>query len=666
MKMSVSQRIILTMGVILFLFLVTSLVSFRSFNQVSNTVNAVIHDSSPRMYMSANLRANLAQTKYLLLDFLHQDNSTKRNLAQNDGDDIVSQLASLKADFEGDFERLGVLTTTPQLDEIKALTQTIFQHAQGMINHRQTYNRAVNSVNEQQEEFEYLTDELPFTIEDLLHEEYRLKHLQLLKPLHNDMVFLINKVTALLSLKQGEESHLVKADIDKYQDRIDTKLMQLQALDVDAFESIVEIWQPYKMQLTDSNLTLMSQLKAQIALTDSSLLLVEIETLVASNTVKIEVFASAAKTHASKLAKVTDASVNQGKILLLTGAILAALLSLLLGYGLVRYIKTSLIRVMSGMSQMRAGDLTYQVEEKGHDELTQLAQGSNALSQEWQGLVKQILDTVNAVHISANTSRNISHESLEGVAKQSMQSARLAATATQMEASALDVAQHAKTTLLEAEKAESILQSSHQSLTQNSEQIQALAAQVDLAMSEVSSLKQNSDAISNIIHVIKEIAEQTNLLALNAAIEAARAGESGRGFSVVADEVRSLANRTQGSIIDIETRVANLQLGAQKTAKSMVFCTEQSKNCSQDLKQNTQQLIQVLDSVSQMRDMNAQVANATDEQKLTVADISQSLNEINHIMVKGKVGAEQASQQGDGLLGLSDELLGLVKRFKVA
>lgn len=665
MKLSVSQRIMLTMGIVLFLFLVTSLVSFRSFSQVSNTVNAVIHDSSPRMYLSANLRANLAQTKYLLLDFLHQGNSSFDGLIQDNSAEVLSQLTSLKLGFDKDFEHLNKLTGALEIADIKALTQTIFTHAQGMINYRQDYNSALNTVNEQAEEFEYLTDELPFTIEDLLQEEYRLSHLQILKPLHNDLVFLINKVAAVLPQEQGKNSRALIADIEKYQSRIDTKLEQLQGLDTEAYESIIEIWQPYKMQLTDSNLTLMSQLKAHQALADSSQLLVEIEALVETNRVKIETFASAARTHATNLAKITDASVNQGKILLLTGAALAALLSVLLGYGLVRYIKTSLIRVVTGMSQMRAGDLTCQVEEKGHDELTQLAQGSNALSQEWQGLVKQIIDTVNAVHNSANTSRNISHESLNGVEQQSMQSARLAATATEMEASALDVAQHAKTTLLEAEKAQSILQSSHQSLAHNSEQIQTLAKQVDVAMSEVTSLKQNSDAINNIIHVIREIAEQTNLLALNAAIEAARAGESGRGFSVVADEVRSLANRTQGSISDIESRVASLQLGAQKTAKSMTFCTEQSKACSLDLKQNTLELIKVLDSVSQMRDMNAQVANATDEQKLTVADISQSLNEINQIMLKSKDGAEQASQQGDGLLGLADELLGLVKRFKV-
>jgi methyl-accepting chemotaxis protein len=539
----------------------------------------------------------------------------------------------------------------------------MFQHAQSMINERQKFNQAKAIMAEQDEEFRYLVDELPFTVEDLLHEEYRLNYLQLLKPIHNDMAFLINKVMAVLESEQTNNE--LMAEVKKYAERINTKVQELKALDAEAYESVIEIWQPFETQLFEPDLTLMSQLKAQQALAESSALLVKIEGLVAQNSVKIADFSNGAAIHADTLANVTATSVSQGKLLLILGAVLAAVLSLLLGFTLVRYIQTSLKRVVLGMSHMREGDLVSQVEEKGHDELTQLTQSSNALSREWRSLVKQILDTVTAVHTSANTSRDISHTSLSGVEQQSMQSARLAATATQMEASALDVAQHAQTTLEEAEKAQSILQNSHQSLIANSEQIQTLANQVDMAMAEVTSLKQNSDAISNIIHVIKEIAEQTNLLALNAAIEAARAGESGRGFSVVADEVRSLANRTQGSISDIETRVASLQLGAEKTAKSMLFCTEQSQSCSQNLFQNTQQLVQVLESVSQMRDMNAQVANATDEQKLTVADISQSLSQINHIMLESKEGAEQASAQGDGLLSLSDELLALVKRFKV-
>ena len=658
MKMSVSQRIIITMGSVLFLFLVTSFVSFKSFNQVSETVNAVVNDSSPRMYMSANLETNLAQTKYLLLAFLHQDTETDET--QN----VAQQLQNLNNKFTANFDSLANLTDGEQINEIKALTHTMFQHAQSMINERQKFNQAKAIMAEQDEEFRYLVDELPFTIEDLLHEEYRLNYLQLLKPIHNDMAFLINKVMAVLESEQTNNE--LMAEVKKYAERINAKVQELKALDTEAYESVIEIWQPFETQLFEPNLTLMSQLKAQQALAESSSLLVKIEGLVAQNSLKIADFSNGAAIHADTLANETATSVSQGKLLLILGAVLAAVLSLLLGFTLVRYIQTSLKRVVLGMSHMREGDLVSQVEEKGHDELTQLTQSSNALSREWRSLVKQILDTVTAVHTSANTSRDISHTSLTGVEQQSMQSARLAATATQMEASALDVAQHAKTTLEEAEKAQSILQNSHQSLIANSEQIQTLANQVDMAMAEVTSLKQNSDAISNIIHVIKEIAEQTNLLALNAAIEAARAGESGRGFSVVADEVRSLANRTQGSISDIEARVASLQLGAEKTAKSMVFCTEQSQSCSQNLSQNTQQLVQVLASVSQMRDMNAQVANATDEQKLTVADISQSLSQINHIMLESKEGAEQASAQGDGLLSLSDELLALVKRFKVA
>ncbi|EAQ65305.1 methyl-accepting chemotaxis protein [Marinomonas sp. MED121] len=658
MKMSVSQRIIITMGSILFLFLVTSIVSFKSFNQVSETIDAVVHDSSPRMYMSANLETNLAQTKYLLLAFLHQDTAIDDTL------NVGQQLQELNDKFTSDFDSLARLTDGEQIDEIKALTHTMFQHAQSMINERQKFNQAKAIMAEQDEEFRYLVDELPFTIEDLLHEEYRLNYLQLLKPIHNDMAFLINKVMAVLESEQT--NHELMAEVKKYAERINAKVQELKVLDADAYESVIEIWQPFEAQLFEPSLTLISQLKAQQALAESNLLLVQIEGLVEQNSLKIAGFSNAAAKHADTLANETEASVSQGKLLLMLGALLAAFLSLLLGFRLVRYIQTSLKRVVLGMSHMREGDLVSQVEEKGHDELTQLTQSSNALSREWRSLVKQILDTVTAVHTSANTSRDISHTSLSGVEQQSMQSARLAATATQMEASALDVAQHAQTTLEEAEKAQSILQTSHQSLLENSEQIQTLAHQVDMAMAEVNSLKHNSDAISNIIHVIKEIAEQTNLLALNAAIEAARAGESGRGFSVVADEVRSLANRTQGSISDIETRVASLQIGAEKTAKSMVFCTEQSQSCSQNLSQNTQQLVQVLDSVSQMRDMNAQVANATDEQKLTVADISQSLSQINHIMLESKEGAEQASAQGDGLLSLSDELLALVKRFKVA
>ena len=212
-----------------------------------------------------------------------------------------------------------------------------------------------------------------------------------------------------------------------------------------------------------------------------------------------------------------------------------------------------------------------------------------------------------------------------------------------MEASAGEVAAHADQTLNEALDAESVLEANNRSLQENSRAISALAGRVTTSMDEVKSLQQHSESISEVIDVIRSIAEQTNLLALNAAIEAARAGETGRGFAVVADEVRSLANRTQGSISAIEETVLNLQNGAETTVRAMSTCSSEAISCSENLDQSTETLRSVVAAVQRMREMNSQVATATDEQNATVRDISQSLTEINQIMEGTTRGAEQRS-----------------------
>lgn len=659
MNLSVGQRIMLTMVVTLALFLATSLVAYQRFNSVSLQVSSVIHDATPRVTISANLRANLADTQYILLEYIS-------GASDADGKKINTQLRALDKEFKDDFASLSRIEgESVTLVEMRKVTAEIFKQSEKIVAQKARVRDEQAHILKQVDEFKYLTGEMAYTLEDLLHEEFRFEFLKVVKPLRDDIAYLNGQVAQLLKSTEPAKVARIEAEIGKYVQRLDQAVPTVQALDKEAYESIMEIWQPYREQLTAEDLTLTSYLQSLAALRESERLLRHTEKLVARNNHQISQFIDAATRYAASVQQATSDTINNGKLLIAAGTLLAALFSAFFGYRLITYLQRSLNRVVSGMGRIASGDLATELEVVGNDELSHLAQSTNTLSSELRHLVEEIVTTVDEVHKTASTGSEISRNTLSGVAQQGLQSARLAATATEMEASATEVATHADQTLSDAVEADAILETNNRSLMENSEAINALAGQVTRSMEEVKSLQQHSDSISEVINVIKAIAEQTNLLALNAAIEAARAGETGRGFAVVADEVRSLATRTQGSISAIEETVNNLQQGAGKTVSAMSNCSADAVSCSEHLDQSTRELNKVVEAVQRMREMNSLVANATDEQSATVRDISQSLNEINSIMETTTTGAERAAGESASLLQLSDNLMGLVKRFKV-
>lgn len=659
MNLSVGQRIMLTMVVTLALFLATSLVAYQRFNSVSQQVSSVIHDATPRVTISANLRANLADTQYILLEYISGASDT-------DSKKINNQLRALDTAFKDDFASLSRIEgESVTLVEMRKVTAEIFKQSEKIVAQKARVRAEQAHILKQADEFKYLTGEMAYTLEDLLHEEFRFEFLKVVKPLRDDIAYLNGQVAQLLKTSEPEKVAQQEAEISKYVHRLDQAVPAVEALDSEAYESIMEIWQPYREQLTAEDLTLTSYLQSLAASRESERLLGHTEKLVARNNRQINQFIDAATQYAASVQQATNDTINDGKLLIAAGTLLAALFSAFFGYRLITYLQRSLNRVVSGMGRIASGDLATELEVQGNDELSHLAQSTNTLSRELRHLVEEIVTTVDEVHQTATTGSEISRNTLSGVAQQGLQSARLAATATEMEASATEVATHADQTLSDAVEADAILETNNRSLMQNSEAINVLAGQVTRSMEEVKSLQQHSDSISEVINVIKAIAEQTNLLALNAAIEAARAGETGRGFAVVADEVRSLANRTQGSISAIEEIVTNLQQGAGKTMSAMSSCSADAVSCSEHLDHSTRELNKVVEAVQRMREMNSLVANATDEQSATVRDISQSLNEINRIMETTTTGAERAAGESASLLQLSDNLMGLVKRFKV-
>jgi methyl-accepting chemotaxis protein len=195
--------------------------------------------------------------------------------------------------------------------------------------------------------------------------------------------------------------------------------------------------------------------------------------------------------------------------------------------------------------------------------------------------------------------------------------------------------------------------------------INTMAESVGEAANSVRELVQSSDEIASVLTVIKGVTEQTNLLALNAAIEAARAGEHGRGFAVVADEVRQLAHRTQESAEQIENMIVGLQDRTKRAADLMNQETENAHRVSTDTVNATVSIQNIVSSISRISDMSMQVASAAEQQGLVSEEINRNVTKVTDLSVENMTGSEQVSAASGELSRLAEELQGMVSQFRV-
>jgi len=196
--------------------------------------------------------------------------------------------------------------------------------------------------------------------------------------------------------------------------------------------------------------------------------------------------------------------------------------------------------------------------------------------------------------------------------------------------------------------------------------IQRLSGQVESTATVIDKVKHDSDAITSVLDVIRGIAEQTNLLALNAAIEAARAGEQGRGFAVVADEVRTLAQRTAQSTGDIQRMIEGLQQGAQQASDAMVVSLEQAQEGRDKVAETGEILALLLQDIKSINDKNIQIASAAEQQAAVAEEINQKIINISDVAVQTSAGAEQTASTSSELARLAEQLQLTVARFKLA
>ncbi|MFM5670084.1 methyl-accepting chemotaxis protein [Aeromonas hydrophila] len=311
------------------------------------------------------------------------------------------------------------------------------------------------------------------------------------------------------------------------------------------------------------------------------------------------------------------------------------------------------------------GDLTQRIELRRDDEIGELAKWFNSFLNKLQSTISQVIDTVAGTRASAEQAASVAERTSAGMQAQYQEVDLVATAFEELSATALQVAGNANSAVAAANLADTAAQEGKYVVADTQEAMRKLMAVISDAKPVVEHLSANSENINDILVVIQGIAEQTNLLALNAAIEAARAGEQGRGFAVVADEVRNLAGRTQNAIVEIQTLIGQLQSGTEAVVKAIMTGHSQADLTLTKVDLSVSVLEQIIHAVATIHQMNEQIARAAQEQSGVADEINRNVSNIRDVSHTIRAEAASSAENGRELSALADKQQQLVGQFKV-
>ena len=407
---------------------------------------------------------------------------------------------------------------------------------------------------------------------------------------------------------------------------------------VDKAQGRIELYLPFGIGQTDARWTLMLQLPLNAVMADLQKLQGDLDAQRKSDTFGMAMVG-----------------------LLIAG--IGLLVIWLVGHGIARPLK-QMVAMLDDIAQGE-GDLTRRLTSDRADELGSIAKGFNTFLAKLQAMITQVVTSVQSVSDSSEHTADIAIRTNIGVHKQMAEIDQVATAVHEMTATAQDVARNATQAAQAASHADQAAAQGMQIVRDTSNSIGVLAIEIGKAVGVVQTLAKDSENINAILTAIRGIAEQTNLLALNAAIEAARAGEQGRGFAVVADEVRNLAQKTQKATEEIQTMIQQLQQGTRDVVRVM----EDSQNRTDESVQHAAKAAEALETITQavsvINDMNTQIASAAEEQSAVADDINRNVINIGQVANEVAGGADESSAASADLTKLAEQQRRLINQFKV-
>lgn len=674
MKITVATRVIGGFVAISALLIVISVVSLYNLNSIGSATEEVNDVALPTVAGSNALKAS-----FLNMGRLTFESYIEENL--NGLKDKRASFNSAKDTFESEYKKLAqAVNNEPELkstlNTVRESYEAYITNVEAMYNNHQMYLDIRNTIQDRLGDAEDNADDastylLDFSDLDAVQRDSNLRRAaEIGGQLETSLLSLLTVSYEYIKTETLVRSQTLGNEVDLVVEKVVTQLSDMMQTaggrdDSGTLDDINDLVNNAINAIKANDGVVQLHVDRLERRNDAEKALNASDSNIAQAVVALENLLNLADKKATHVESQVNGAITTGNTVVIVVVLISIAVAAIIGFATVRAITRPLYRVNELLTVASSGDLTHRLDDSAQDEFGLLARNCNTLI----GNLKELITAINvrAEQLAAASEQTsaVTAQTTHSIQDQKSQIGQVATATTEMHSTSQLVVQNAEDTLSQIRHADAEAENVRQISLENKDTIEILSRDVQEAADVINKLHQDSASIGGILDVIRGVADQTNLLALNAAIEAARAGEQGRGFAVVADEVRTLASRTQESTQEINAMIEVLQAGAEKAVSVMNQGKEQTAACVAQTEKATQALDIISDAVHKAHDVSSQIEQSAREQNTVSQEISEKLETIVGIAEETTVGAQQTSESSHEVARLAEELQQSIRQFKV-